>query len=330
MGKTITDLLANKTLKRGDKGMFVKLEDIHFRDGFNPRDDDQRFRDSIEEDALFTVEHGIDNMPQLKIEPREEGGVWAVDGHRRPLIVRRAIELGKDLRSKDGHVWLPVMPFKGTVTDRHLETLNSQRQLGLKPIEVMRKVQELAAGVEGEPPLSASEIAKRTGYQRQYVDSLLRLSEGDEETHEMVSSGKVSADVASTIVRTHGAGAAAVLKGELEKAKAQGKKKVTKGTMAGPKLPSAVVADLTTRIRAVVKAIPKDSRKVLEQYRTEKITDPDTPVTISVRELLALTLCADHIDDVEAEQKRKAEAKLKKQIDEHQASQSQEAENAGA
>lgn len=325
MAKTIADLLKDKTLKRTDQGLYVKQEDIHFRDGFNPRDDDQRFRDSIEEDAQFTLVNGIENMPHLKVEPREEGGVWAVDGHRRPLIVRRAIELGADLKSKDGNVWLPVKPFKGSATDRHLETLNSQRQLGLKPIEVMRKVRELAAGVEGEPPLSATEISKRTGYLRQYVDQLLTLSDGDPEVHEMVSDGKVSADVASTMVRTHGAEAAVVLKEELKKAEAQGKRKVTKGTITGPKLPSAVVTDLTQRLRAVVKAIPKEAQSIMEQYRTEKITDPNTPVTISVRELLALALCADHIDDVEEEQKRKAAAKAAKQAKPDE----QEAENAG-
>ncbi len=323
MAKTINNLIEDKTLKRTDQGLYARLEDIHFRDGFNPRDDDQRFRDSIEEDALFTVEHGIDNMPQLKVEPREEGGVWAVDGHRRPLIVRRAIELGKDLRSKDGKVWLPVKPFKGSITDRHLETLNSQRQLGLKPIEVMRKLKELAEGVEGEPPLSIPEIAKRTGYTRQYVEQLMTLADGGDEVHALVSSGVIGADTASSIVRANPEQAPAIIKEELEKARAQGKAKVTKGTMAGPKLPATVVHDLTGQLRAVVKAIPKDTRKVLEQYRTEQITDPETPVTIPVRELLALTLAVQNIEDVQAEQKRKADAKAAKQAQ-------KETENASA
>lgn len=313
MAKTIQSLLADKTLKRTDQGLYVQLKDIHFRDGFNPRDDDQRFRDSIEADAQFTLVNGIKNMPQLKVEPREEGGVWAVDGHRRPLIARRAIELGADLKSKDGKVWMPVKPFSGSVTDRHLETLSSQRQLGLKPIEAMRKVKELADGVEGEPPLSIAEIAQRTGYKKQYIDQLLTLADGDDSVHSMVADNQISADVASTIVRTHGENAPAVLEQEKAKAQSQGKRKITRSTIAGPSYPRSIVSDITGQMRALVKGTPKETQSVLEQFRAGKITDPDTPVTLPVRELLALTMCVRQLDEVEAEQKRKADARLAKQ-----------------
>lgn len=310
---TIQDLLNNKTLKRTDQGMMVKLEDIHFREGFNPRDEDQRLLDSIEEDAKFTLANGIKDMPQLKVEPRQEGGVWAVDGHRRPRIVRRAIELGADLADKrDGFVWLPVKPFRGNATDRSIETLTSQRQLGLKPIEIMRKIRELAAGVEGEPPLTPTEIATRTGFQRQYIDSLLTLDKAPDDVHQMVRDGHVTADIASTIVRTHGENSHAVLQEELKKAQAMGKKKITRGTMAAASLPKAVANDVAERVQAVVAAIPAESLDILEQYRTEKIKDGDTPVTLPVRQLLALVMVSGHIGDVKAEQQAKADKKADK------------------
>lgn len=306
---TFADLITNKTVKRGDKGFSVKIEDIHFRPGFNHREEGPRLDRELQLKAQFTFDNGIDNMPQLKVEPREEGGVWAVDGHCRTRATRIAIEMGAKpkIQSKDGNVWMPVKPFIGDELARNFEVISSQNNLNLSPLELahgFKTVRDLGA--------TATDIAKRTGYDRQYVDQMLVLSSGGPDIHEMVRAGLVSADIAQDFIRKHGDQAAAELRKEYENAKSQGKTKVTKGTIKGKSLPSAVVADVTSHLRAVVQSIPKDARKVLEQYRAEKITDPETMVSIPVRELLALTMCVSHIDDVEAEQVRKAKLKADK------------------
>lgn len=309
MTVTINKLLEDKVIKRGDKGLSIKLQDLHIKPGFNPRRDTQRLREEIEAKARFTAENGIENMPQLKVTPREEGGVWVVEGHGRTESTHLAVNtLGAKakLAQKDGHIWMPIKPFIGDAVDLHLETLNSHT-FPLEPIEVMTKLKELADGVDGCAPLTPAQLVTKTRFTRQYVDQMLKLAnEGTTEIHDMVRRGEVTADIASSMVRQLGDEAPAVLKEELAKAKAQGKKKITKGTILGKGLPRAVVDDITSRVKSVVESIPKASLDILEQYRAEKITDGDTPVTMSVRELLALVMVSKHIDDTRDEQERKA------------------------
>lgn len=312
MAATINQLIEQKVIKRGDRGLMIKIQDIHIRDGFNIRIDTPRLQEEIQAKARFTRDNGMENMPQLKVEPREEGGVWLVEGHGRTESTRIAINEGAKLQGKDGEVWMPIKPFIGDNVDRHLEMLNSHT-FPLEPIEVALKLKELSEGLEGCEPLTAPDIVRRTRYTRQYVDQMLKLArEGDSEVHGMVRRGEVSADLASTAVRTHGDEAATKLKEELTKAKAQGKTKITKGTMQGKALPRTVVEDLTSRVKSVVDSIPQASRDILDQYRAEKITDGDTPVTMSVRELLALVMVSNHIDDTRAEQDRKAKESAEK------------------
>lgn len=313
MAVTINQLIEQKVIKRGDRGLSIKLEDIHVRPGFNIRRDTPRLQEELKAKARFTKDNGIENMPQLKVEPREEGGVWLVEGHGRTESTHMALAMGADdLKAKDGNVWMPIKPFIGDTIDRHLEMLNSHT-FPLEPIEVALKLKELSEGLEGCEPLTVPDIVRRTRYTRQYVDQMLKLArEGDAEVHEMVRRGEASADIASTAVRTHGGDAAKKLKEELEKAKAQGKTKITKGTMQGKALPRAVVDDITSRVKVVVDSISPENRDILDQYRSEKIKDGNTPVTLSVRELLALVMCAGHIDDVRAEQARKEKERAEK------------------
>ena len=307
---TFNQLMERKVIRRGDKGMLIRLEDIHARDGFNPREEGERLHQSIEDDAVFTLNNGIENMPQLKVEPREEGGVWVNDGHRRRRIVLRAIELGADLEDKKvGGVWLPVKPWSGDDLARDAEIVSSQNGLKLTPYETMIVFERMA-----QKGASPDEIAKRTGCSRQYVDQLLKLAEGGDDVHAMVRAGQVSADIASDMVRKHGDQAVTELSKELEKAQALGKARITKGSIKGKSLPSAVVADITRRVKRVVQSIPPETRSILDQYRTQAITDGDTPVSIPVRELLALVMCAGHIDDVRSEQERKLKAKADKAV----------------
>lgn len=315
MTVTINQLLEQKVIKRGDKGLSIKLEDLHIRPGFNPRLNTQRLRDEIEAKARFTAENGIENMPQLKVIPRDEGGVWVVEGHGRTESTHLAVDtMGAKakLKAKDGHVWMPIKPFIGDAADLHLETLNSHT-FPLEPIEVMTKLKELADGVDGCVPLTPAQLVKKTRFTRQYIDQMLKLAnEGTDEVHDMVRRGEVTADIASTVVRQLGADAPAALKDELAKAQAQGKKKITKGSMLGKGLPRNVVEDITARVKGVVNNIPKQTRDILDQYRASTITDGDTPVTMSVRELLALVMVSDHIDDVREEQALKEKQKAEK------------------
>lgn len=311
---TIAQMLANKTLKRTDQGMMIKLADLHEKPGFNWRDEGEDLEATIDALAQFIIAKGpsdltnLKNLPPVKIEPRTEGGAWVVEGHRRRRALLRAMEVyGASPVEKDGLVWLYIKPFTGDEKAKNYEVFNSQSGEKLKPMEQAKGFQRL---VElGDTP---EEIAKNTGCARQWVDSMLILANAPDSIKTMVRSGQVSADVASENIRRHGDEAEAFLIAEYDKAKAQGKTKVTRGTIKGKALPSNVVADLTSNLKRVVQAIPAAAKDTLEQYRTGSIADPETMVSMPVRELLALVMCADHVDDVRAEQERKAQAKAEK------------------
>lgn len=311
---TIAQMLANKTLKRTDQGMMIKLEDLHEKPGFNWRDEGEDLEATIEELAQFIMAKGpndqtnLKNLPPVKIEPREEGGAWVVEGHRRRRALLRAIEVyGAKPAEKDGQVWLYIKPFTGDEKAKNYEVFNSQSGSKLKPLEQAKGFKRL---IElGDPP---AEISRNTGCTRQWVDSMLILASAPESIKDMVRSGKVPADVASENIRRHGDEAEAFLIAEYEKAKAQGKTKVTRGTIKGKSLPRPVIDDLTSNLKRVVQAIPEAAKGTLEQYRAGTIADPETMVSMPVRELLALVMCADHVEDVRAEQERKAQAKADK------------------
>ena len=65
-------------ISRRDSGMFISLDDIHIQDGFNKRIDDERTRQADEELFQFLLSGGT--VPPLEVRPRDEGGVWVVEG----------------------------------------------------------------------------------------------------------------------------------------------------------------------------------------------------------------------------------------------------------
>ncbi|MGQ7116457.1 chromosome partitioning protein ParB, partial [Escherichia sp. TWPC-MK] len=67
-------------MKRTDTGMFISLDDIHVREGFNKRhDDDERTR--LADDDLFNYLMNGGSVAPLEVIARDEGGVWVVEGH---------------------------------------------------------------------------------------------------------------------------------------------------------------------------------------------------------------------------------------------------------
>ena len=66
-----------------------------------------------------------------------------------------------------------------------------------------------------------------------------RVGNANTDVQNLIAAGQVSATTAVHAVRQHGDAAGQVLSSELEKAQANGKKKVTAGTIKGPSIPKA-------------------------------------------------------------------------------------------
>lgn len=228
MSNSIRQMLASKEAIRAH-AVQVRYESIHIEPGFNLRQHDTAFEESIEALTRHIVAAG--RYPPLEVRIRPEGGVWVVDGHRRHAAIGRALERGAALRHpKDGEAWIHVVYFEGNDADRTARIITSAANKPLTPIEKAEGYKRLRAF--GWTP---AQIGERVGKSVEHVLQMLALGDANSDVRQMVNAGKVSATNAAKAARKHGEQAGAVLGEQLEAATAQGKARVTASTIAGPK-----------------------------------------------------------------------------------------------
>ena len=208
------------TIKRTDTGMFISLEHIHVREGFNKREDDERTRQA--DDDLFNYLMNGGTVPPLEVIARDEGGVWVVEGHRRRRCYARCAEAGKPVDR------IHIMPFNGNNVQRLARIMTSNNQLPLSDIEQAAVIQELHNAFNQ----TTSEIARLVNKSVATVEKLLLLSTANHDVQQEVKSGAVSVDVAVDRVIEYGEKAGEVLQHDKAVAAAQGKTKVTRSSIA--------------------------------------------------------------------------------------------------
>lgn len=223
--KSFRQMIKDGEIKRAD-AMRVRLEDLHEEPGFNLRTEGEELEESIDALAEYLADGG--QIPPLEVRPRTGGGVWIVDGHRRTRAYRKLESEGRLVRDPSGEFWVPVTAFTGNDADRVARVITSQEGRKLEPLELAAGYKRLSAF--GWAP---DQIAKKVGKTRQHVDQMLLLADAPNMVHLLVADGAVSAAIAVEATRKHGDEAGDVLVAELDKAKAQGKDRVTAGTMRG-------------------------------------------------------------------------------------------------
>ncbi|UQS92488.1 hypothetical protein M5C90_15645 [Pseudomonas chlororaphis subsp. piscium] len=85
----------------------------------------------------------------------------------------------------------------------------------------------------------------------------MTLGNANTDVQQLVASGQVSATTAVQVVRQHGEEAGKVLGGELQKAKATGKSKVTAGSMRGPTIPRQRLEAIREAAQEIFNALPE-------------------------------------------------------------------------
>ncbi|HHN5631665.1 chromosome partitioning protein ParB [Enterobacter hormaechei] len=221
MANSFKQMTKSGLIKRTDTGMFISLNDIHVREGFNKRhDDDERTR--LADDDLFQYLMNGGTVPPLEVIARDEGGVWVVEGHRRRRCYARCAEAGKPVDR------IHIMPFNGSDVQRLARIMTSNNQLPLSDIEQAAVIQELHNAFNQ----TTSEIAKLVNKSVATVEKLLTLSTANYDVQQEVKSGAVSVDVAVDRVREYGEQAGQVLQHDKAVAAAQGKTKVTRSSIA--------------------------------------------------------------------------------------------------
>lgn len=207
-------------IKRSDTGMYARWSDIHVKEGFNSRDDDERTRKA--DDELFDYLMNGGTVPPLEVAARDDGGVWIVEGHRRHRCYGRCLDAGKPVE------WIHIVPFVGNDVERSARVITSSSQLLLSPIEQARKVKDMAVTFN----LTSAELSKYLHKSVTWVERLMALSTANHDVQLAVKSGEVSLDVALDRVREYGESAGKVLAQDVAAAAAAGKKRVTKKQIA--------------------------------------------------------------------------------------------------
>lgn len=237
MAKSFKQMIKDGEVRRAD-AMKVKLEDLHEEPGFNLRTEGAALETSIELLAEFIAEGG--QIPPLEVRPRADGGVWVVDGHRRRRALLKLDAAGRLPRtpSKDNtdvlEAWVSVIAFEGSDADRVARIISSQENEKLSPLELAEGYKRLRAF-----GWTSDQIAKKVGKTRQHVEQVITVGNANTDVQNLIAAGQVSATTAVHAVRQHGDAAGQVLSSALEKAQANGKKKVTAGTIKGPSIPKA-------------------------------------------------------------------------------------------
>lgn len=243
--KSFKQMIANKEIKRAD-AMKVRIEDIHEEPGFNLRREGEDLETSIDALADYIAQGGM--VPALEVRPRDGGGVFVVDGHRRRRAYLRAEQKGASIRDAAGELWLSVVAFTGNDADRVARIITSAEGRALSMLEVADGYKRLVAF-----KWTPQQIADKVGKTRQHVDQALILANANSDVQALVAGGEISATSAIDAVRKHGEGAGEVLGGAVSKAKAAGKAKATSGAIKGKPLPRKLVDEVESALDRLAK-----------------------------------------------------------------------------
>ncbi|MEG2431539.1 MAG: hypothetical protein RSB25_07785 [Acinetobacter sp.] len=193
------------------KTFLVPLSELYVEPGFNVRDIDQAHVEEFR-DAFIDGEY----LPPLAVQVTEQG-VKIIDGHHRYYGAKLATEAGHEIPR------LECKDFVGSEADRIAFMVTSSQGKPLSPLERAAAYQRLS-----NQGWESSEIARKVKRSIADVEHHLALLEVGDGLIEMVKSGEVAATTAVALSREHGVNASSVAADQMVKAKAAGKKKLTR------------------------------------------------------------------------------------------------------
>lgn len=217
-----TDITTRKTYLLG-------VDELYVETNYNIRNIDQTHVEEFRE-AFIAGEH----VPPLAVKVTEKG-IKIIDGHHRYYGAKLAQEAGYTLR-------LECKDFLGSEADSVAFMVTSSQGRALLPLERAAAYQRLV-----NQGLEPAEIAAKVKRSITDVEQHLQLLTVGEPLIEMVKSGEVAATTAVALQREHGVKASSVAQEQMQKAKAAGKKKLTK-TDAMPQFSAAQARKLAELI----------------------------------------------------------------------------------
>lgn len=271
-----------KVIKRNDDGMLIQIDNIHVRPGLNRRVEGERLKLANEGTLNYIMKGGV--LPALEVEPRDEGGVWLVDGHRRHYNYLRARELGKPVD------WIKIVKFEGNDVDRVARIKNSNAQLTLTDFEESLLVKDMLAF-----NLDAQDISDKLDIPRYKVDAYLVFIKADHAIQQLVKNDDVDIMLAVERIKKSDGNALEILQADADKAQADGKRRATKST-------------------AIPQFSAKKSRSAVELLSTSEVYDAITDSNISCDIKLEILNILDQYRDFTQKQSDEGDAKNQLEI----------------
>lgn len=258
--RSLKSMAADKDMPGVKKNDLFRIDPrlIEEEDGFNLRDyNDPEVIEHIEKFADSYMAGSF--VPPWIVRTDGQGRILVVEGHCRRRGALLAIERGAELPFVD------TVPFRGNDADRVHVMLKSSEGLKFRPLKVAEGYLRLHRMGH-----SNVDIAKKQQVTPARVEQMLLLATAESDVHQLVNDGVVTADLAIEAIRAHREQAGAFLRGEFEKAKAQGKNKVTRGTMRGPSLPPKVVGSVVDSLRYAVESLDDKTRHRLADLESKE------------------------------------------------------------
>jgi len=218
MANSFNKMIDEKIIKRGKTGFLIQLKNIHVNPEFDIRVKNERYHEAGEKLYQFMLAGG--KVPPLEVIPRDDGGVWIIEGHRRNENFHRLLnEAGRPVD------WIRIDPFEGNNIERIARVRTSNNQLPITDYEEALLVRDLQ-----NLNLTADKIAEVLHIPRYKVDNALVLLSANYDVHQLVEEGTVDIPLAVERVKKHGEKAGELLKDDVAKAQKKGKPKATKST----------------------------------------------------------------------------------------------------
>lgn len=193
------------------KTFLVPVTELYVEPGFNVREIDEEHVNEFCQ-AFIAGEF----IPPLAVQVTDKG-VKIIDGHHRYYGALAAKDSGIEIAR------LECKDFTGTEADRIAFMVTSSQGKPLSAIERGMAYRRLA-----NQGWTNAEIAKKVKRSPADIEHHLQLIDCDDKMIAMVKSGEVAASTAVAMSKEHGPNASYVAGEKLEKAKTEGKSKITK------------------------------------------------------------------------------------------------------
>ncbi|WP_304168276.1 DNA-binding protein [Lonsdalea britannica] len=201
----------NGTGTKVNKTYMVPISELYVEPGYNVREIDQEHVTEFR-DAFIAGEF----VPPLAVQVTDQG-VKIIDGHHRYYGATAATESGHEI------LRLECKDFVGSEADRIAFMVTSSQGKSLSPLE--RAAAYLRLKNQGWEPAEIAKKVKRSIADVSYHLQLLDCSDG---LLAMVKSGEIAPTTAVALSQQHGSKAESVATEQMGKARAAGKKKLTK------------------------------------------------------------------------------------------------------